>query len=96
MTGAAKGKPKSDEELGVSAKRFLWMICGVVLGVLPVGLSVFLPFLAVRGLDLVGPLSDGELLIASSAIAGGAIAELFGVDVKGVVFEVRVGGQARP
>ena len=35
-----------------------------------------LPVSSGKGVQIIGPLSDGELLIASSAIAGGAIGEL--------------------
>jgi len=45
--------PNGDEAASVSAKFYTWLTCGVVLGVLPVLLSMFLPLLAGKGVQLV-------------------------------------------
>lgn len=55
----------------------LWLTCGLGLGVLPVLANYAVPIFTTRPFSLTGPLSDGELLISSTAIAGAAVGELF-------------------
>jgi hypothetical protein len=59
-----------------------WLLLGVVLGILPVIANYLTPVFAGSPFSLAGPLADGELLIASTAIAGGAIGELFSTQIR--------------
>lgn len=64
------------------SKIALWLLCGVGLGILPVMANLVTPLFTAGMFDLAGPLSDGELLIAATAIAGGALGELLQVRVQ--------------
>lgn len=58
----------------IRARMGVWLIFGVVLGTLPVLLSILTG-------SLGRVLSNGELLISSAAIAGGALGELLYANV---------------
>jgi hypothetical protein len=59
----------------------LWLLCGVGLGVLPVVANLISPLFSDQTFSVTAPLGDGELLIAATAIAGGAVGELLQVRV---------------
>jgi hypothetical protein len=54
-----------------------WLTWGLALGVLPVVANYVVLFFAKGSLNPLVPMSDGELLISSTAIAGAAVGEFF-------------------
>jgi hypothetical protein len=66
----------------IRARFWLWVTCGAAVGVLPVLLNLFLPLLVGGDVPWLEALGDGELLIASTAITGAVIGEVFDCNVE--------------
>lgn len=73
----------------IASQFVAWVICGVGLGILPVIFNFLAPVFTGDQFSLLRPLGDGELLIASTAIAGAALTELLRVSVTGPAARMR-------
>src|SRR4051794_22425921 len=67
----------------------LWLLCGVGLGILPVIVNLISPIFTHGSFSLIRPLADGELLLASTAIAGASIGEIFQANIRDARARVR-------